>query len=279
MKYMIKPLMAVCVLASLTACSTLGMGDDNQNYGSYEFGRSVPERISDESIELTARRNLNRVSGISPDTVRIAIDSFQREVLLTGEVADETTKKDVEKMIGSMKDVKQVYNYLTVTPTPKSQSHTLQEGYIKAKIGTKLLANTAIKSSQYKIVVRNQIAYVLGYMTAEQRDYIYDAVQNTAGMASVVGLMTIISQTDKAQDVAVGMSPSTPAPTPAAVVATPIQAAPSIVPNAQPTSGAYTMQEIYLPNASTNAPINASPVYAPSSGSSYIELYQGTNKP
>ena len=48
----------VAAAMALSACSTMGASNDaNQNFGAYEMGRSIPERISDESIELTARKN------------------------------------------------------------------------------------------------------------------------------------------------------------------------------------------------------------------------------
>lgn len=252
---------------SLTACSTLGGGNDN--FGAYEMGRSIPERISDESIELTARKNLSRIAGVNENTVRIALDSFRREVLITGEVPSQAVKNDIEAMVKSMKDVTAVYNYLTVADTPKSQSHTVHESYLKSKINARLLANKGIKSSQYKLVVRDRTAYVMGYMTPEQQNYVLEAVQNTAGMASAVTLTTLVN----GDVVAAPTNGQDAAPADSVVYGG--------VVSTQPANDPYALQEIYVPNASTNAPTNVAPVYTPkgSGTSGYVQLYQGTDNP
>lgn len=254
-------------MMTLTACATLG-GDTNQNFGSHEMGRSLPERISDESIEFTARRNLSQINGVDQNTVRIALDSFRREVLVTGEVPNETVKADIEAMLKSMKDVTAVYNYLTVAATPKSQSHTVHESYLKSKINARLIANRDIKSSQYKIVVRDRTAYVMGYMSQAQQGYVLDAIQNTAGMASAVTLTTLVS------DEAAASAPNDPnasASSDGVIYGGVVDTEP------QP----YALQEIYIPNANTNAPTNVEPVYTPAGAgtSGYVELYQGTGTP
>ncbi|MCL1623702.1 BON domain-containing protein [Moraxella sp. Tifton1] len=257
------------VLMTLTACGTLGNTAQSVDFA--DMGRSLPERISDESIEFTARKQLSYIAGVNENTVRIAIDSFHREVLLTGEVPNETVKTDIEAMVKSMKDVTAVYNYLTIAQTPKSQSHTVHENYLKSKINARLMAQQGIKASQYKIVVRDRTAYVMGHMTPIQQGYVLDAIQHTAGMASAVTLTTLVND-----DVSVGAkihpNPTQPSSSNGVIDGGGVY-------QAKP----YALQEIYVPNATTNAPANIEPVYTPvgmgKSTSGYVQLYQGTNTP
>ena len=240
-------------MIGLTACASNG----TQSVGADAMGRTIPERISDSSIELTARRNLATIPGVSPNTVRIDIASFRREVLLTGEVPSEQIKIEVGRTIDSMRDVEKVFNYLTVVETPKSQSHTLHENYLRSKINTRLLTNRHLKSSQYKVVVRDRTAYVLGYLTSEQQGYILEAIQATPGMEAAVTLTTLVStqELENYTDHKVSTKVSTEAYTNDdgydAVVAKP---------DTQEDSG-YILQEIYTPNASNVAPANTAPVF------------------
>lgn len=245
------------VAMSLSACATLGVSqDDNQNFGAYEMGRSIPERISDESIEFTARKNLARIDGVNENTVRVAIDSFRREVLITGEVPSEAIKNNIEAMLKSMKDVEAVYNYLTVVDTPKSQSHTVHENYLKSKINARLIANKGIKSSQYKVVVRDRTAYVMGYMTPAQQSYILEAIQNTAGMASAVTLTELVNDGDATMSQATDVSTNHES---------------TVYGGTTPTNAPYTLQEIYTPEANNAAPSNAAPVYGQGT-TGYVQL-------
>ncbi|OOR89587.1 hypothetical protein B0181_06335 [Moraxella caviae] len=284
------PAVLLTAMAGLTACATTGAGE-NANFGAPVMSRTIPERISDESIELTARKNLSRIEGVNENSVRIAIDSFRREVLLTGEVPSEAVKLAVQNMVGSMKDVTAVYNYLTVADTPKSQSHTMHEGYLKSKIAARLLANKSVRASQYKVIVRDQTAYVMGYLTPTQQGHILDAIQNTPGMAAAVTLTTLVSDEGAQLGTDDVMNENMAAPANDSVVYGGTSSGADDYVATQPDTEPYVMQEIYTPNAPTNAPTNAAPVYAnpnpavspanPAAGgtSSYVELYQGTNSP
>lgn len=236
-------------MIGLTACASNG----TQSIGADAMGRTIPERISDSSIELTARRNLATIPGVSPNTVRIDIASFRREVLLTGEVPSEQIKIEVGRTIDSMRDVEKVFNYLTVVETPKSQSHTLHENYLRSKINTRLLTNRHLKSSQYKVVVRDRTAYVLGYLTSEQQGYILEAIQAIPGMEAAVTLTTLVSvqELENYTNHEVNTQAYTNDDGYDAVVAKP---------DTQEDSG-YILQEIYTPNASNVAPANTAPVF------------------
>lgn len=236
-------------MIGLTACVSNG----TQSVGADTMGRTIPERISDSSIELTARRNLATIPGVSPNTVRIDIASFRREVLLTGEVPSEQIKIEVGRTIDSMRDVEKVFNYLTVVETPKSQSHTLHENYLRSKINTRLLTNRHLKSSQYKVVVRDRTAYVLGYLTSEQQGYILEAIQATPGMEAAVTLTTLVSvqELESYTNHEVNTQAYTNDDGYDAMVAKP---------DTQEDSG-YILQEIYTPNASNVAPANTAPVF------------------
>lgn len=241
MKKLSNVLMVAVLGASLAACAT----NSTESVGADAMGRTIPERISDESIELTARRNLATIPGINDNNVRIAIDSYRREVLLTGEVPNEQIKVEIGRTIESMRDVLKVYNYLVATETPKSQSHTVHENYLRSKINARLLANRNIKSSQYKVIVRDRTAYVMGYVTPTQQDYILQAIQATPGMAMAVTLTTLVTDSEVAS-------------LPDSVVSPASQD--GVIYGGDPQNSGYTLQEIYTPNASTTAPVNAAPI-------------------
>lgn len=192
---LLRPFTCLIVPAMLlSACATQNANSNNNSgyYGVPVMYRTLPEVISDEAIERTSHKNLTNVHGVSENSVRIGIDSFRREVLLTGEVPSEQLKTDVANMISSIHDVKKVYNYLTVTATPKAQSHTLHENYLKSKIIAKILGTGGVHPSQYKLVVRDNMAYLLGFLTAQQEQTIINTIASVQGMEGVRVLTTRI---------------------------------------------------------------------------------------
>lgn len=192
---LLRPFTCLIVPAMLlNACATQNANSNNNSgyYGVPVMYRTLPEAISDEAIERTSHKNLTNVHGVSENSVRIGIDGFRREVLLTGEVPSEQVKTDVANMISSIHDVKKVYNYLTVTATPKAQSHTLHENYLKSKIIAKILGTGGVHPSQYKLVVRDNMAYLLGFLTAQQEQTIINTIASVQGMEGVRVLTTRI---------------------------------------------------------------------------------------
>jgi len=77
--------------------------------------RTIPQRLLDRSIEHTAKINVYGLKEDLQQTSRMGIDSFNSEVLLTGEVPTETLKAEVEKVVSSMPDVRRVYNEMEVS--------------------------------------------------------------------------------------------------------------------------------------------------------------------
>jgi len=192
---LLRPFTCLIVPAMLlSACATQNANSNNNSgyYGVPVMYRTLPEVLSGEAIERTSHKNLTNVHGVSENSVRIGIDSFRREVLLTGEVPSEQVKTDVANMISSIHDVKKVYNYLTVTATPKAQSHTLHENYLKSKIIAKILGTGGVHPSQYKLVVRDNMAYLLGFLTAQQEQTIINTIASVQGMEGVRVLTTRI---------------------------------------------------------------------------------------
>lgn len=193
MKYTALALMLT--MTTLTACSTAPT-TGNQNYGVPIMNRTIPERMIDAGIEHTVMKNLPNVEGLenmNERTLRLVVDSFRGETLLTGEVPNEAVKANIEAMVKSMKDVEKVHNYLTVNATAKSPSHTTHENFLKSKIMTKIALNRTATSPQYKLIVRSDVAYVVGYLTPTQQGKILEAIQSTMGMEKVVLLATLVT--------------------------------------------------------------------------------------
>ena len=108
----------------LWGCSTTPL-TNNSNYGVPALNRTIPERMIDEGIKHTVIRNLSNVKGLEnmdQQSIRVVVDSFQGQVLLTGEIPSEDIKGQITQMVSSMKDVKKVHNYLVAHPPPKAQA-------------------------------------------------------------------------------------------------------------------------------------------------------------
>ncbi len=271
--------LGLIMMASLgiTGCTTNYLTNSaTGTYGVPVTERTIPQRLLDRSIEHTAKINIYGLQENLQQQSRLSIDSFNSEVLLTGEVPTEAIKSKIEQVLKSMPDVRRVYNELQVG-VARGYSSTVQDGYITSKLMAKIATSDGVKSSQLKAVTDNGVVYIMGRMTPTQQSNLIDIANDTAGVTELVLFTTLvndigttISNEDIMTDPSLtsGINVSTPSAT--AVIRTPINA-PANNANVALTTNDYA--DVANPPTSNNSsPSN--PSTTPESSSPYIDLYQ-----
>ena len=184
----------VMLVASVitTGCTTNYLTNSTQGtYGVPMTERTIPQRLLDRSIEHTVKVNVYGLQADLQQNSRISIDSFNSEVLLTGEVPTQAIKEEVEKVVSSMPDVRHVYNELQVSAS-KGYSSTVQDGYITSKLLAKVAASNGVKASQIKAVTNTGVVYIMGRMTPTQQSNLIDIANTTVGITELVLLTTVV---------------------------------------------------------------------------------------
>ena len=175
-----------------TGCTTNYLTNSTEgNYGVPMTERTIPQRLLDRSIEHTVKINVYGLQENLQQTSRMSIDSFNSTVLLTGEVPTEAVKEEISKVVGSMPDVRQVYNELTVGAS-KGYSQTVHDGYITSKLMAKTATANGVKASQIKAVTNNGVVYIMGRMTPTQQSHLIDIANSTVGITELVLLTTVV---------------------------------------------------------------------------------------
>lgn len=153
----------------------------------YAMSRTAAERVVDFGLERDIIKYVEMIDGVKDGNHRVAVNAFRGDVLLTGEVPTQAVKDELERVVSSIRETRSVYNYLKVSSTPKSQSSTLHEQYLKGKIDSKLLLKQSqnISPSQYLVVVRDNFAYIMGTMTIAQQTELIDTIRSVDGILSV----------------------------------------------------------------------------------------------
>lgn len=175
-----------------TGCTTNYLTNSTEGtYGVPMTERTIPQRLLDRSIEHTVKINVYGLKEDLQQTSRMGIDSFNSEVLLTGEVPTEAIKAEVEKVVSSMPDVRRVYNELSVSAS-KGYSSTVHDGYITSKLLAKVAASDGVKASQIKVVTDDGVVYIMGRMTPTQQSHLIDIANDTVGITELVLLTTVV---------------------------------------------------------------------------------------
>lgn len=182
--------LALGVAATLSACAPVMIGGAVVGSLVAVDRRTSGAQLEDEGIELRAGNRLSEVLG---DRGHVNVASYNRQVLLTGEVPSEKDKRAAEQVVARVENVRAVVNELGVmgnsTLTQRS-SDTLTTGRVKAA----LVDAQDLYASAFKVVTERGTTYLMGRVTQREADRATEIVRGVSGVQRVVRVFEIISE-------------------------------------------------------------------------------------
>lgn len=187
--------LSVCAAAllsgALAACVPLMVGGAVAGGSLVAIDRRTSgAQLDDETIELRAGSRIGSELGTR---VRASVTSYNRQVLLTGEVPNLQDKQLVEQVVSRVDNVASVVNELAVLNTPslvERSSDALLTGRVKAM----LLDARDLQSNAFKVVTERGTTYLMGRVTQREADRATEVVRSTPGVQKVIRIFEIISQ-------------------------------------------------------------------------------------
>ena len=180
---------ALC--ASLQGCVPLVVGATAVGSMAAVDRRSLGMQTDDKTIELKGEGRASKITG---DKGRVAVTSYNRMVVLTGEVADEKMKAEVEAQIVTLGDLKKIENDLEVAPvsTVSARSSDL---LITSKVKASIIDTKDLYISAFKIHTDRGVVYLMGRVTQREAKLAAEVARNAAGnIRKVVKLFEYISE-------------------------------------------------------------------------------------
>lgn len=165
-----------CVPLAVTGAVGTGLvAQDRRTTGTQLDDRGIESRISD-AIDKKYGTDVN----VDPS-------SFNRIVLLTGQVPDEAAKTDVEGMARRVSNVRQVMDEIRVAPA-NAFSDKAANSYLKAKIDGRFIAESGDKFSplQVRVIADHGVVYLMGMVTQAEGDAAARLASTTLGTRRVV---------------------------------------------------------------------------------------------
>lgn len=191
---LIKYLLLCLTLSQFSACAPLVIG------GAALAGKVAIDRrtagiqVEDEAIELRSESGLK---SILPKNAHVRVSSYNRMVLLTGEVNHETEKNLAERFVKNQDNVKTVVNDLVIA-TESSLTQRAKDQVIGAQVRTLLVQAKDIHSSAVHIVVERGIVYLMGRLTNSEASRVSELVSSSqiSGLVKIVKVFEYISEED-----------------------------------------------------------------------------------
>ena len=152
--------------------------------------RTSGAQLEDETIEL---RGSARIRDALGERAHVNITSYNRQVLLSGEVATERDKQIVEGLLEKLENVKSVVNELSIMQ-PTSLSSRSNDLLLSAKVKASLVDSRDLFANAFKVVVERGTVYVMGRVTQREATSATNVIRNVNGVNKVVRLFDIISE-------------------------------------------------------------------------------------
>ncbi len=155
--------------------------------------RTLGAQTEDNSLIV---RGENLAAKIAGDGNHVNVSSFNRRVLLTGEVKDEATKSRIESEIRKLDGAQDVINELEVCGVSSLTSRS-SDTLITTKVKTGLLTNKQIYANSIKIVTERGTVYLMGRVTEQEGNLAAEIARTASGVMKVVKLFEYISEEEK----------------------------------------------------------------------------------
>jgi len=175
-------LLMLAALQLLQGCAAIAVGGIAGAVVMSEDRRTVGTITEDTAIELKAS---SRIGQKLKEGVHINAFSFNRMLLLTGEVPDAAAREEAERIARGIEYVRGVYNELTVSGV---SSYTVRsnDSLITSKVKTRFLDSKKFNGIHVKVVTENSVVYLMGLVKREEANDATEVARTTSGVQKVV---------------------------------------------------------------------------------------------
>ena len=215
-----RPLLRTAIVSgvlagSLSACVPLVIGGVVGGLLLATDRRTSGAQIDDETIEL---RGSNRISSALQSRGRVSVTSYNRIVLLTGQVPAQSDRSLVEATIKTVPNIRYIVNEITVGPMAPQPTN---DALTSARVKTVLAGSSNVKSNAVKVVTENGVVYLMGIATQQESDRAAAAASGVNGVVKVVKVFEIVSDSAVSSQPPLGAVPVSTPPVSAGQTTTP----------------------------------------------------------
>jgi osmotically-inducible protein OsmY len=183
-------LLGVCLGAALSACAPMMVGGAVMGTLMATDRRTSGMQVEDEGIELKGASRIRESLG---ERGHVNVSSYNRQVLLTGEVPSAQDKQAVEQILSKVENVRSVVNELGVQENT-SLSQRSSDALVTGKVKASMVDAQDLFANSFKVVTERGTTYLMGRVTQREANRATDLVRSIEGVKKVVRVVEIISE-------------------------------------------------------------------------------------
>lgn len=151
--------------------------------------RSTGTQLDDQTLEIKVKRRINEVLG---DKHHVNVNSYNRQVLLTGEVFEDRDRDTVAQAVARVENVRSVVNE-TVKDWPSTMTARSNDSLIEGKVKATFIDAKGLQANAFNIVVERGVVYLMGRVTEAEAQQAVDLTRTIGGVQKVVKVLEIVS--------------------------------------------------------------------------------------
>jgi osmotically-inducible protein OsmY len=157
--------------------------------------RTSGTQIEDQSIEL---KSVSRVSEALGDRGHVSITSYNRLVLITGEVPTEADKAAVELAVARIENVRSIVNELGVTSVSSFGTRS-NDTLLTSKVKASIVDTKDLQTNAFKVVTDRGVVYLMGRVTEREATRAAEVARGVGGVRKVVRVFEVVSEAELAE--------------------------------------------------------------------------------
>ena len=152
-----------------------------------EDRRTVGTVTEDQGIEVKASSRIGDIV----QGAHINITSFNRQVLLTGEVPNAAARDNAERVTRAIENVRGVYNELQVGANTALSVRT-NDAFLTSKVKARFVDGGNFSPVHVKVTTENGVTHLMGLVKRAEADAATEVARTTGGVQKVVRLFEYI---------------------------------------------------------------------------------------
>lgn len=187
--------LVVLAAAALGGCAALVVGGAVGTALVVSDRRTSGVQVEDQAIELKAVTRIRETVG---ERGHINATSYNRTVLVTGEVASEADRTALEQTISRIENVRAVVNELAVMGSTSLTARS-NDAVLTSKVKATYVDAKDLQSNAIKVVTERGTVYLMGRVTEREATRAADLARGVSGVQKVVRVFEVLTEAELAE--------------------------------------------------------------------------------
>lgn len=154
--------------------------------------RTAGTQLEDQAIELKAR---NRARDVIGERGHVNFTSYNRVLLLTGEVPTEADRSAVERAVAGVENLRSVVNEVAVMGNSSLTARS-NDAVLTSKVKATFIDARDLEANAVKVVTERGVVYLMGRVTEREAARATELARGVGGVLKVVRVFEVASDAE-----------------------------------------------------------------------------------